>query len=406
MEAAEEFVATFAENGTENTIWQRIAAAFRNFLRNIGFDLEYSDSELRSLLSRGLRNLQGSVVKENLTTGEGARFMAFDEQGQYFPAPDEWGTAYTSMTGKGLQAIEFLLEKKNGFVPAAFHRPEIGDIDIVYGKTGYGIEDKEGYGLAHISKRHPDIIWSKIVDTINNGKIEPERKGKRLIVSQDGKIILRINQKGRNWVISAFSIASTEELSAVNRAKGLPANLNPKGLYTIGDVLDDFKSPDEKNPEKSGSARHSVANDGGFRSSDPRKEELWARFIVKIANSSYINPDAAAALLLDHGIRITPQDEQTLVAACVIARDMVRQRNARMRKSADVREMGKKDEFYKIIAAKYGSDFKINAGPAYDGSTFTGSFMDTRKTEKGRAKSQLSVMRVVKNPPEQSFFMI
>lgn len=88
-----------------------------------------------------------------------------------------------------------------------------------------------------------------------------------------------------------------------------------------------------------------------------------------------------------NGVRITPRDEQTLVAACVIARDMVRQRNARMRKSADVREMGKKDEFYKIIAAKYGSDFKINAGPAYDGSSFTGSFMDTRKTEKGRAKS-------------------
>ena len=334
LEAAEEFVATFAENGTENTIWQRIAAAFRNFLRNIGFDLEYSDSELRSLLSRGLRDLQGSVVKDNLTTDGGVRYLAVDEQGQYFPAPDEWGTAYTSMTGKGLQAIEFLLEKKNGFVPAAFHRPEIGDIDIVYGKTGYGIEDKGGYGLAHISKRHPDIIWSKIVDTIDNGKFEPERKGKRLIVSQDGKIILRINQKGRNWVISALSIASTEELSAVNRAKGLPANLNPKGLYTIGDVLDNFKSPDEKNPENASStdkneqkrtktdkkARHSVANDGGFRSSDPHKEELWAKFIVKIANAHYINTDAAAALLLDHGIRITPRDEQTLVAACVIAR--------------------------------------------------------------------------------------
>ena len=76
LEAAEEFVATFAENGTENTIWQRIAAAFRNFLRNLGFDLAFSDAELRSLLTRGLRNLQGSVVKDNLTTGEGARFLA------------------------------------------------------------------------------------------------------------------------------------------------------------------------------------------------------------------------------------------------------------------------------------------------------------------------------------------
>ena len=77
LEAAEEFVATFAENGTENTIWQRIAAAFRNFLRNLGFDLAFSDAELRSLLARGLRNLQGSVVKDNLTTdGDGVRYLA------------------------------------------------------------------------------------------------------------------------------------------------------------------------------------------------------------------------------------------------------------------------------------------------------------------------------------------
>ena len=27
-----------------------------------------------------------------------------------------------------------------------------------------------GYGLAHIRKRHPDVNWDKIVDTINNGK--------------------------------------------------------------------------------------------------------------------------------------------------------------------------------------------------------------------------------------------
>ena len=338
LEAAEEFVATFAENGTENTIWQRIAAAFRNFLRNLGFDLEYSDSELRSLLSRGLRNLQGSVVKDNLTTGEGARYLALDEQGDYFPAPDEWGTAYTSMTGKGLQAIEFLLEKKNGFVPAAFHRPEIGDIDIVYGETGYGIEDVGGYGLAHIEKRRGKghVDWRVFADTINNGKLVPQGDTRVNLINKKSKIIIELNYNGinRKWVVSAMGndlTLTADSLLASNPTEAAKQGIAPKGFYNIGDDLDYFKSPDEKNPEKSGSARHSVVNDGGFRSSDPRKEELWARFIVKIANSSYINPDAAAALLLDHGIRITPQDEQTLVAACVIARDMVRQRNHKFR---------------------------------------------------------------------------
>ena len=35
------------------------------------------------------------------------------------------------------------------------------------------------YGLAHIRKRHPDINWDKIVDTINNGKIENAENGKK-----------------------------------------------------------------------------------------------------------------------------------------------------------------------------------------------------------------------------------
>ena len=213
-----------------------------------------------------------------------------------------------------------------------------------------------------------------IVSVYSRDNSQSEAKGE-LIWEYDSQAVLlqAANSKPRQITSGTMPQEAREEL-----ATQTIDNIDPLGT--------NINASNNKNPKKSDSARHSVANDGGFRSSDPRKEELWARFIVKIANSSYINPDAAAALLLDHGIRITPQDEQTLVAACVIARDMVRQRNARMRKSADVKAMGKKDEFYKIIVAKYGSDFKINADPAYDGSTFTGSFMDTRKTEKGRAK--------------------
>jgi hypothetical protein len=60
--------------------------------------------------------LRWSVGNKRKATGD-LRFV-WDEVGGYFPAPDEWGTAYTSMSGKGLQDIEFLLEKQDGFVPA------------------------------------------------------------------------------------------------------------------------------------------------------------------------------------------------------------------------------------------------------------------------------------------------
>lgn len=68
------------------------------------------------------------------------------------------------------------------------------------------------------------------------------------------------------------------------------ATISERSSDIIIDESPNVKLPDEKKLEKSGSTRHSVANDGGFRSSDPHKEELWAKFIVKIANANYINP--------------------------------------------------------------------------------------------------------------------
>ncbi len=208
--------------------------------------------------------VDGATAKENLAVGAdgntgstgntatgaaGLRF-ALDEDGGYFPAPDEWGTAYTSMSGKGLQAIEFLLKKQDGFVPAAFNRSDLGDIDIVYGRTGEGIDDDGGYGLAHIMKRHPDINWNKIVDVISNGSIRSGGKKKKIIISDDGKIILRVKQKGRNWVISAFSNTSAEEILSASAKNGSDANIYRRGIYTIGDVFDNVKPDGEKNLKK------------------------------------------------------------------------------------------------------------------------------------------------------------
>ena len=227
---------------------KQLLSRIRLWLRQHGiFVHNLSDDDLQGILARAAQAEQGKRRERMRAEENGNVRYALNEEGKYFPAPDEWGTAYTSMSGKELEAIHFLLDQKDGFVPAAFHRDEIGDIDLVYGKIGKGIEDKGGYGLAHILKRHPDVDWNKIALTIQNGKVLPQAKTKRLIVSNDGKIVLRINQKGRNWVISAFSNASTEEISAVNRARGLPANLNPKGITTIGDLWPNVKPGNENN---------------------------------------------------------------------------------------------------------------------------------------------------------------
>ncbi|MBO5958745.1 MAG: hypothetical protein J6Q65_01350, partial [Lentisphaeria bacterium] len=162
----------------------------RNVQRRRNYTME---ERLNSLLSETENVAEKDKIYLNRLVRGGSE-MAADEDGKYFPAPDEWGTAYTSMTGKGLQAILFLLEKKDGFVPAAFNRPEIGDIDIVYGKTGFGIDDKGGYGLAHIEKRRGKghVDWEIFANTITNGTYVPKGESKVYFIDKKSKVIVKL----------------------------------------------------------------------------------------------------------------------------------------------------------------------------------------------------------------------
>ena len=58
------------------------------------------------------------------------------------------GKAYKEYSGQPAQAINHLLDVKNGYVPAAAHKDGIGDIDFLWGEP-YG-KDTKGYGFAHI----------------------------------------------------------------------------------------------------------------------------------------------------------------------------------------------------------------------------------------------------------------
>ena len=59
-----------------------------------------------------------------------------------------WGIAFTKQSGKPKEAIDKLLEQKQGFVPKAVNKKGIGDIDFVWGEQDYNTG--KGYGLEHI----------------------------------------------------------------------------------------------------------------------------------------------------------------------------------------------------------------------------------------------------------------
>ena len=67
----------------------------------------------------------------------------------------EFGTNYAEFYRDGQGAVKKLLAEKQGQVAGAFYRQDLGDIDLIWGKSS-GANDKGAYGLAHIIDKHGD----------------------------------------------------------------------------------------------------------------------------------------------------------------------------------------------------------------------------------------------------------
>lgn len=123
----------------------------------------------------------------------------------------EYGEAFSQFKGKPKQAIEHLLKVRRGYVPGAFHRDGIGDIDLVWGN--------KHYGLKHIEKqRHKkgqdfNKLMEEITDVIEHGKIIDDEwdENMKVIVDETKKILIKltwddekVENKNRNWVFTGY----------------------------------------------------------------------------------------------------------------------------------------------------------------------------------------------------------
>nr|WP_193558218.1 hypothetical protein [Campylobacter jejuni] len=120
----------------------------------------------------------------------------------------EFGENYAEYYHDGKGTLQKLLIEKQGQVAGAFHRKDLGDIDLVWGEVIDKIKHK-GYGLAHIIDKHPDLELNIIPKIIENGEIAQRKNREKSfnIVFKD--YILGINKgfnkSGENqWIVTAF----------------------------------------------------------------------------------------------------------------------------------------------------------------------------------------------------------
>ena len=132
---------------------------------------------------------------------------------------------YPEYKGKGQKAVDFIVKQKGGQVRGAFNRPEIGDIDVVWGKVT-NADKHEGYGLAHIIDKHGMDAARVIGEVIEYGKAVTPTQGRISIQLGYWKVALKqqFNGNKKIWVVTSFK----------NEDRGQITTPSPQSDYTKG----------------------------------------------------------------------------------------------------------------------------------------------------------------------------
>ncbi|WP_143431186.1 DUF3519 domain-containing protein, partial [Helicobacter pylori] len=176
----------------------------------------------------------------------------------------EFGTNYPEFALKPKEALEKLLQEKNGQVAGAMYRDDLGGIDFVWGtpKT----KDSVGYGLAHVLERREQQALNKglneqqakeyalnviksIPEIIDKG-VKVDNNGRIAIEYQNIRVGLKDNWKGEklpnHWIITGYEkLENSESLYTsplITKSEILPlnsveSNPTPKDLTDQEDLL-------------------------------------------------------------------------------------------------------------------------------------------------------------------------
>ena len=125
------------------------------------------------------------------------------------------GPIFREFSGKPAEAIQKLIQEKNGAVPDVWSNPNVpkGKIGLAWGKPGDPAKDwAGGYGLSHIIAKHveaqKDFNLEDLADLVPKLKpVSVAKGGNRLVMeTPDHRVIVSLDWLGKeeHWVITAF----------------------------------------------------------------------------------------------------------------------------------------------------------------------------------------------------------
>ncbi|MBH0253535.1 DUF3519 domain-containing protein, partial [Helicobacter pylori] len=146
----------------------------------------------------------------------------------------EFGKNYPEFALKPKEALEKLLQEKNGQVAGAAYRDDLGGIDFVWGNKDYGLEHilkrrEKQYKKLGLTKKQAKVRTNELLKEIPNilqkGFKEEDRPGYAVITLNNSKVILS-KFKGDNELKNHYMITSFERDEKVLRELDTIATLS------------------------------------------------------------------------------------------------------------------------------------------------------------------------------------
>ncbi|KOS31817.1 DUF3519 domain-containing protein, partial [Helicobacter pylori] len=182
----------------------------------------------------------------------------------------EFGTNYPEFALKPKEALEKLLQEKNGQVAGAAYREDLGGIDFVWGNKDYGLEhilkrreeQAIGKGLNEAEAKEYALNVIKTIPEVIEKGVKVEQNGRVAIEYQNIRVGLKDNWKGEklpnHWIITGYekteSSGSLYAHPLMTKSETLPLNSiennpTPKPTTSQEDLLKTSENLNETPPK-------------------------------------------------------------------------------------------------------------------------------------------------------------
>jgi len=198
----------------------------------------------------------------------------------------DFGPMFTEFKGDAPGAVKHLMEHKTGETVGALYHKDIGEIDLVWGKEGTPEKDYEdGYGLAKIAKKHPEILDEDFQALISQMTIRSKIAHRISLESPDHRAAVKLEWEGKEkrWLVTAFKKkgpSHTEGLPGVSGNEGGAPPAPQDGLKS--NIAQRSKKVNKASKGKSSTLADFVRSQGGISSKDEyMKGDVRDRFSIK-----------------------------------------------------------------------------------------------------------------------------